>query len=45
MSIIKNTPSKQSDFEKREPGGFIVSTGNDETKPQSHLKEVMSSTA
>lgn len=24
MSILKNTPSKQSEFERREPGGFIV---------------------
>lgn len=46
MSILKNTPSKQSEFERREPGGFIVFyRGNDETKPRSHFKEVMSSTA
>lgn len=24
MSILKNTPSKQSDFERRESGDFII---------------------
>lgn len=25
MLILKNTPNKQSDFERREFGGFIIS--------------------